>query len=439
MYGRSSCDGCVILIFVSASIVLINVWDSRFGSESQLHRQLPNSFGLVSSPAHKITNSSHPKTREQTAEAGARLERIGYFGTNGISKDSGDYKVTKTQKGTVTEVLVELPPFHWETPRGLTAETYDLFFKQPENWRHFKDSLTPSFGLVEIHENVKFLGPPKTKCNVTHLINFEKSPVEAFDGEPQYDTVMFLSSHQVDYFQHFLDNGVPHISLMLFATGLDPSTVTFALTGWRTEAIPSLLRRFGFKEVIKANSFSAKKLILAKTVPALHPLFTRHFIDGLRLKDGNGDKIILVSRTQGDGTKRQRLINNQGALVEKLREIYGDRFILFSSKSTPIEKAMDIFANASIIIGSHGGAMYNLMWSPRRVKVVEIMSVQKSGMYNGQRAFNGRMLAAHLAIYTVCLMNGNEFFRYYEVGAPENFDVNVDRFVNWLRENIEIE
>ena len=433
-----------ILTFLLVSVAVSNILCATAAGKRHSQRLLADSFGPTvpasgrqrpsARPIEQVTPTPHKPTNE-------RVLREGNWAWNGVSKELKPYDVKETNKGSFTEYEVTLPPFYWETPRGLDNVTYDQFFKHPENWRHFGDTLAPVRGLVEVHRNAEFVGPWRGKCNVTHYINYGDGAVKPYDGKPEYEAAILMKSHQTDFFQHFLDNGVPQIMMTLLVTGFDVSKVSFFLDGWRTEAIPALLKRLGFKEVLRFKKdlhISAETLLLPRICPVIHPILTHAFIDRLKFTDGKGDKVILISRTSGDGTKASRLVKNQGALAERLRQTYGDRFVLFRAKGTKLDDAIKLFSMASIVIGSHGGAMYNALWAPRSTKVIELVPSTTDGRYPGQGAFNSRKLPfAHLAIYTNCVMNGQDFFRYYEPGVPINFNITIDRFMNWMREHVD--
>jgi capsular polysaccharide biosynthesis protein len=242
-----------------------------------------------------------------------------------------------------------------------------------------------------------------------------------------------MGSHEIDYFQHFLDNGVPHLSLMQFASGVDPHTVTFVLERWTTNAIPHLLERYGFRAVkARGGTISAKKIVLPKIVPVIHPLFTQNFLDRLQLDHSRQDKVILVSRTYSDQTKQKRLILNQKALEARLKIMFGRHFVVFHAGAKSINESIRIFERAKMVIGSHGGAMYNALWASQNAQIVEIMPVEYSGAYPEQYALAYMPPFAHLAIYTNSMMNRQKFYRWYEVGVEINYHVKIDRFVEWL-------
>jgi hypothetical protein len=331
-----------------------------------------------------------------------------------------------------TEVIVKLPPCHWEAPLGLNASTTKLFWNQPENKRHFEDTVNPISGVVDIFRDAAITTSIGGSPNGTHYINYRGKPIRPC-AQPQYQTLMYMSGHEIEYFQHFLDNGIPHVSLMQFATDIDPSEVTFVLDTWNSDSIPYLLRRYGMKEVVRyERGISAHKIILPRIVPVIHTYLTQNFIDRLDLRHDRMSKVVLVSRTAQDGVKQSRIIDNQHALEEELRAQFGDAFVVLKTKEVSIENAIALVQQAVMVIGSHGGGMYHALWASRKAVVVELMPICQYGTYPMQGQVSRMPPFAHLAIYTNSMMNGQKFYRWYEVACEANYKVTVAELVKWL-------
>jgi hypothetical protein len=355
-----------------------------------------------------------------------------FFVSNNVTGDTTYEKTETVNSDGSIDVSVALPPFRWGTPHGLDEITSTLFWQQPENLRHFKDSLAPVSGVVQIVPNATVKGIFVGNCNETHYLNY-RGKAWSHCRDPDVDAAMYMSRHEIEYFQHFLDNGIPHISLMQFATGFDPSRVTFIMDGWTTEAIPWLLRRYGFKDARRRQEqICAETLILPKIVPVLHPLLTRNFIDHLKLNHSNSDRVILVSRNSSDHTKMMRLVNNQADLERLLRNRYGKALHVFKHSGVGITQAIELFEKAIMVIGSHGGAMYNALWAGRNAKVVELVPVSTSGTYPGQSSLSSMPPFAHLAIDTNSLTNGQPFYRWFQMSNQISFHVDIEPFAKWL-------
>jgi hypothetical protein len=355
----------------------------------------------------------------------------GYPIDNGIAEGIDRTIARRTEcYGAWGRIFVTLPPFHWRVPSGLDPVTTKWFWKQKQNIRRFLDTRIPVTGLVRVVNNGLFCGHFSGSSSQTHYKNLSSAPCHT--DAPEYECAMYIERHEVEYFQHFLDNGIPHIALMLLATGVHPGDVTLVMSGWTTQTIPEILARWGFRTVVaRSGPVSARTLILPETVPHVHPLYYQQFRDGMGFDHDDADRIVLVSRTSADTAKRSRLLLNQAELEEALRARFGPRFVLFRPREASFSEAVDVFQKAAMVIGVHGGAMYNAMFSSPSATVVEVMPVRRNGLYRGQLTGRSIPSFAHLAMYTNALLMGQEFFRFYAVGGA-SFSIVVDRFMAWL-------
>lgn len=358
--------------------------------------------------------------------------------TNGVSPVlENNFSRAEADYGTWKRVFVTLPPFYWEIPNGLNKTWRDWFWFQKENHRHFKDTVNPITGVVRIIKNGTYGGPFSKAANDTHYTTLQSPPT--FSAQADEGIVMYITGHQIQYFQHFFDNGIPYIMLMLFASQLQPSDVTIRLIACKSDSILRTLKLFGFKNIVisKAN-FSATTLIMPEIVPIIHPLYHQSFRNRLNFNFSEYNKIIFVSRKLSDKCKNSRIINNQDELCEAMSKMFGNNFVVFKPKEFSFEETIELFGKASVIIGSHGGAMYNQMFSPSNTSVVEILPVMDNGLYVGQRSKDSLPPFAHLAIHTNCMMLGQKFFRYYQPTTlkKSNMVINVEDFLEWFTRNI---
>jgi capsular polysaccharide biosynthesis protein len=96
-------------------------------------------------------------------------------------------------------------------------------------------------------------------------------------------------------------------------------------------------------------------------------------------------------------------------------------------------QAIALFERAELVIGSHGGAMYNALWASRMAKVVEILPINDLGGYPDQGAPQSAPQWAHLAFHTNSMMNFQRYYRYYETSQHINYNMQVDKFMEWLK------
>jgi hypothetical protein len=371
-------------------------------------------------PFHAIHNSSDP-----------------WFASNGVVPSLSFTRAVYHRSDDLTEIYVDLPPFYWALPLGFDAQSARLFWAQEENYRHFNDSNIVRRGKVQVFKNHRIVGQFSPVVNLTHYVNYHHAIVQPCEN-PDVDILYFMMSHDTYYFQHFLDNGMPHISLMELATGFDPANVTFVGEDPLQPCIPYLLSRYGFKESTTLHStfdraVCAKNVVLPEVVPVVHPILTQHFIDGLKLDHKIQELVILVSRTFGEDSKPERIITNQDALEGELRKLYGENFTVFRSGMSTAE-AIEVFQRARLVIGSHGGAMYNALWASRECKVVEILPLREDGGYPDQGPPDGRLTFAHLAFHTNAMMNFQRYYRYYEWANDMNYNLDLPRFIPWLQD-----
>ena len=303
---------------------------------------------------------------------------------------------------------------------------------QKENYRHFEDTVNPVTGCVRVIENGEYKGLFSHHDNVTHYINMRGAPQHT--QTPTDDIVFYLSGHQSRYFQHFFDNGLPHISLMLLATGYKPKDVVIVMPAMSTETIQKVLKRWGFKDVRRGSTVSAKKLVLPEIVPVIHPKFYEVFRQAMNFDHYGADKIVFVSRKLSKASKKERIILNQDIIIKELTKKYGKKVVLYKPTNS-FTDSYKIFEKAKVIIGSHGGGMYNAFYAPPHAKIVEIMPITSSGLYYKQLKPTNRPPFAHLAIYTNSQLLGQSFYRFYQISdISTNMVVDVDKFMHFIKQ-----
>lgn len=348
---------------------------------------------------------------------------------------------TIVSKLNLEQILIKLSPYSWSTPFGLRKRDYELYWHQPENHRNFQTSkslfsVSEIYGLVEVHYNARLLNIQACAGNETHYINYPKDTIYSCNS-PEYDTVVVLPPcYDTMFFQHFLDNGTPQISLMHLATKFDPAKTVICLMGWDTELIPYLLTRYGFYDIILFDGeISAKKLIIPAVHPFVHPIFTEDFISQIHLDHSMpADLIILVSRTIEDGVKATRQILNQKELEDEMHSVFGDNFVVFHPLKTGHEETIELFQRAAVIVGSHGGGLYHSFWARKGTALVEIMPETPDGRYHGQANYSDGTVISHRCFHTNARCLGQKFFRYVVYSKEENYHINVTDFMEWLED-----
>jgi hypothetical protein len=380
-------------------------------------------------PKWKVIEGTMPvkKIRKPLVDIEKRI----YSSHNGVPHDEDDTIYTNTvDHGDWKQIYVNLPPFRWETPRLLNNKAWEWFWQQNENFRHFEDTINSYSGCVRVIKNGRFGGSFAGGNNQSHYTNIRGDP--EFTDNPEYDIAFYLTGHQSEFFQHFFDNGLPHISLMLLATGYHPKDVTMVVSGWLTDSIPKVLQRWGFKEVIQRGGASAKTLVLPEIVPVIHNKFYELYVHGMKFNYSDANKIVFVSRMSGDTGKNDRLIMNQDQVINAMKRVYGEDVVLYRPKEHSFNSSVELFQKAKVVIGAHGGAMYNAMYASPDAKIIEIMPIKSDGFYSLQFSSTDIPQFAHMAMYTNAQLMGQPFYRYYQVSSSSNMNIDVGDYMKFL-------
>ena len=128
----------------------------------------------------------------------------------------------------------------------------------------------------------------------------------------------------------------------------------------------------------------------------------------------NGSVILLTRR--GSRNVGRNILNERE--VEKLlKQRYGDRFILFQGGYS-LDESIAMFSQARIVIGVHGGAFYNINFSPSSTRVVEIMPLTDEQKYLEKLAVD--------IFWKISQFLGQHYFRIYHKQTGYYGDVSVD-------------
>jgi hypothetical protein len=328
------------------------------------------------------------------------------------------------------------PKFNWSLPHGISKSQLPLLWAQPENHRHFHDTnVSDHCGVVQVIHNGTIENPLLPLSNVTHFINAK--PTANQTRSPRYDALLVLTGHWGSYFQHFFDNIGPQLSLALDVIGRRPQDLAVVVeTSDLFPNVPLLWRRLGFSRVVTGRpvTYSATTLIVVESAPRVHPHFFTHLRQLLRLSKPGPRKVIVASRRLSNIYYQQRVILNEDAVINVLADQFGaGNVVVFDHQDFDLDETIDLFATAKLIVGSHGGSLYNQFFAPRSAKVLEIMPVQKDGRYFGQGSVDDEPPFSHLAVWSNTLLIGQSFWRYYQLAGEAHYSVDVARFRKFVK------
>ncbi|OHT02457.1 hypothetical protein TRFO_30398 [Tritrichomonas foetus] len=357
--------------------------------------------------------------------------------------------VTTFDSGHVKEHFVWLPPFEWKLPQGLTDLQTQLFWRQPENHWHFDDCKMWSLNVVwEVKNGVSSLCD-KQKCqnhNYTHHLNFCEWPTTT-ETPHHKGNVFVFGDHYIEIFQHFFDNGIPHLAAMSFATGLHPDQVKSVTTACNSITL-QVMDKLGFRNRHSCSNMrehvSAENLIMIPSMRVLHPYYYDWYRELMNVSSYGFDsqnnpiernKIVILPRgVSGGGGGNARIIYNIDEIKSSLEEIHGVGNVLIPDRSLSLETLFNYYSKVKVILGPHGGAFYNHFFAQKGIEVIEMIPMMSTGMYPLQRYWNREIPFAHLAFLSNVQLMSQKFWRYISMDAPINYYVNVSDFIDWTNQ-----
>ena len=153
----------------------------------------------------------------------------------------------------------------------------------------------------------------------------------------------------------------------------------------------------------------ARKLILACIAPPLHPYLFKAARRMLRIRDDATVSpdvafVVLVQRSHARNPGRRILNIHQ--IHAMLESRYQERLYVFKG-NLDLEETNYLFSRSRIVIGVHGGGLYNMLFSPANTTVIEVMPVDRTGHVVPPTL-------AHTIIWKLANMFGHIYWRIYE-------------------------
>ncbi|OHT06190.1 hypothetical protein TRFO_25801 [Tritrichomonas foetus] len=392
-----------------------------------------------------------------------RVEKVGDIELNVTTFDSGFMK----------EHFIWFPPFEWFLPHGLTPKQIKLFWKQPENHWHFDDCKMWNLNVVWEIENGDMPISQCERCrnhNYTHHVNHCEWP-NTTHYPSHRGTVFAMNDHYINISQHFMDNGIPHMATMSIGSGIPPEEAALAIP-YTYDIFHDVASSLGFNSLITAyDSISAERLIFTPSLRVLHPIYYKwfrlhftNFNDGHNLSEKNRNdpkktskiklnkeeiekkkrkeqdmrrtKIVVLPRgVLGGGGGSARIIYNLGDVVKRLRKIHGsDNVVIHTGYNLSFRSILKLYRETKAILGPHGGAFYNHFFADEGIDVIEMIPMQKSGLYPLQTYWNKLIPFAHLAFHSNVQLMNQTFWRYITTTNKINYKIDVKNFMKWIKQ-----
>lgn len=254
-------------------------------------------------------------------------------------------------------------------------------------------------------------------------------------------SVVFLLVPNGATFYHFMDSVLPKI-VQLESFLADPSLRFLIDLSPQHPIVGELVARLGIPQnrIINyrdinhlGDAIQAKRLVLTCNTPPLHPYLFQRAQYLLKLphiqfpSKYKPCKVIYLSRRRGTLGGGRRVMN-ESELEKHLRMFaeanHYDYVPFFHGEYRDLASLLELWSQAAVVIGPHGGAFTNMMFAPKGTVVIEFLP-------NGA-VFTGTTFKEHLSVYQEAMVMGHRYF-----AVMSSFTKRDDITVN-IREVMEI-
>lgn len=320
-------------------------------------------------------------------------------------------------------VFINYPAFSLNYPKFENKDDRDLFLKSPL----VQDNLdgTPQNQLVgEIHVIRNGSFKMFYECGWQSDISewkIVRTPTKCYDYlAPIIVPMAFLFQHFVDgtlpkIFQSYEIVKRPEVKLLMEKPFIGSENIL----GMLKELNISRKRIVWHKRSDMDTVYNAQYLINTCITPPLHPdlwhSFRRRFgVNDVATEPWSKRKVILLQRL--GGTSQGRRLTNLQEVHHVLEDKYGENLVTFHG-DYKLHEVKKLFGQAKIIIGPHGGAFYNIQFSPKDTVIIEFAPVKPDG--------EDPPALPHAIFWRIADMIGQSYWRVPIVTEGEDNDMYV--------------
>ncbi|KAJ5067243.1 hypothetical protein M0811_13113 [Anaeramoeba ignava] len=285
---------------------------------------------------------------------------------------------------------IKYEPFTLEAPHFIDEESFDLFIKlEKPRYNQVIDKKTRKayfnytdimYGNLTVVQNRKFRDVPICRPNTT-IHNLE-NPI--LHKPRHFDKVVLVNTEWGAQFQHWIDR----TACLLVQIRPFIKDQGWTIVGLRPRD-PVLYQFWQFVKtdfnvtvefVDNIHSYKADNLFIPCNLPWENPRklpevknFLLRFIleteNFEKFRNPNPKYVIYLPRKN---TYNERNVVNDKQITAYLSARFGDDLKIFSHKEhTDLKELVEYFSNAKIVIGLHGGAFYNVLFSLSHPNVIE--------------------------------------------------------------------
>lgn len=113
-----------------------------------------------------------------------------------------------------------------------------------------------------------------------------------------------------------------------------------------------------------------------------------------------------------------RQIRNSDEIFNFIKKRF-NKFEWIEFNDQDLDKTIDIFRRAKIIIGPHGAGLTNMIFSPKNILIIEIMPIEESNMCYWHQS---------------CILENKHYIypEKYISMSDRNFNINIDEFKKYF-------
>ena len=301
------------------------------------------------------------------------------------------------------ETLV-YPKFNITEPNFISSESKLLFYKfQPNRERIGMPKKEQLYGEIVTIRRGTFSMPHDCgyRSNVSHVL-------EARDILPGRWLRSLIPMIVPDggTFQHFLDGTLPKIIQAL--EYIQRPQVKLLMPRIRDSIIYEILGKLNIsreKIVSYSGSVGADYLVYTCVTPPLHPLLWQKArsligVPEKCLTPKTKAKIVIITRKGCFNCGR--LLLNKKELKSSLERKYSESSVTEFEGPLNLSESISLFGSTGVIIGVHGGGLYNINFCPSNTTVIEIIPTRPDGTV---------IAAAHQIFWTQSILLGHDYWR----------------------------
>ncbi|KAK6168515.1 hypothetical protein SNE40_021030 [Patella caerulea] len=351
-------------------------------------------------------------------------------------KDFEDQRVPKNMREYFHTILKKMntdqsfeynyKSFSFRRPSFVSDTDRKIFLKHTENENLIQGGRSEDEfrGYVDIYKNG--IISEKLECGTKSVRRrFMEYTTDSHVNVQKIDHVVCpLLIPESSTFQHFIDGVLPKI-IQAYDI-IVPFDVKFLIQAPRDENILFLYDRLGIERsrliYHKSGIWQAKAVVDICNTPTMHPSLYKTArkafgsLDNLTVPLSQAHVVLITRENVANYGRR---ILNKAEIVGTLYNRYGPNFQVLSKTLNVIE-TVALFKNTKIIIGVHGGGIYNQIFAPSGTTIIEIMPTEKTGEVCKR---SGQL--SHQIFWNLAAMLGQKYWRLIE--EPKmNCDVKVD-------------